>query len=256
MPRGAARVILDVIERMGVTILPNWRMERHAMASCLRSLFELLAVDCVLDVGANVGQYRTFLRDEVGFGGWIVSFEPIPGNVAQLRMRAAADPRWRIEPFALGALSGPATFNVTAQSTFSSFLQPNDASVALFSREVDVTERIDVEVRTLDDVLPSIERELGVSRVYLKMDTQGFDLAVVEGGTLTMPRLAGLQTEASVKPIYCDMPDYATVIARLESLGFELTGLFPVNSGTFPRMLEFDCVMVATTALATARRST
>lgn len=252
MPSSTTRKLLDAMERVGFTVLPRWRVERYPMAKCLRALFELLQVDCVLDVGANVGQYGNFLRYEVGYTGRIVSFEPIPRNVAALRERASADAAWQVEPVALGATAGQASFNVTATSVFSSFLQPNAASTDLFHGESAVTERIPVEVRTLDDVLPALAQQYGFVRPYLKLDTQGFDLEVVKGGAAGMHRICGLQTEASVRPIYCDMPDYATTIKELEALGFELTGLFPVNSGTFPRMVEFDCVMVATSFLERA----
>ena len=40
--------------------------------------------------------------------------------------------------------------------------------------------------------------------------------------------------------IYEGMPDYATTIRELEGLGFELCGLFPVASGTFPRLVELS----------------
>src|SRR5512141_1499824 len=182
MPRGPASAILDVLERMGYTLLPNWRVARYPMTMCLRELFALLEVDLVLDVGANVGQYRNFLRAEVGYTGRIVSFEPIPRNVARLREHAAGDPAWLIEPFALGSASGPATFNVTAESVFSSFLQPTADSANLFHADSAVTERIAVEVRTLDEVLPGLEREFAPRRMYLKLDTQGYDLEVVRGG--------------------------------------------------------------------------
>jgi FkbM family methyltransferase len=249
MAAGATRRLLDAIERLGLTVLPNWRVERYPMARCLRALFAQLRVDCVLDVGANVGQYRNFLRYEVGYTGRIVSFEPVPRNLLVLRERAANDDAWTIEPFALGATVGEASFNVTATTLFSSFLRPNEASVDLFQGENAVTERITVDVRRLDDVLPALERRFGITRPYLKLDTQGFDLEVVKGGAESMRRICGLQTEASVKPIYCDMPNYVTTIGQLEALGFELTGMFPLNSGTFPRLVEFDCVMVATAFL-------
>lgn len=245
MAQGATRAILDAIERRGYTVLANWRVERFPMARCLRDLFRLLGVDCVLDVGANVGQYRNFLRYEVGYEGRIVSFEPIPRNVEVLARRAAADEAWQIEPFALGATAGRSSFNVAAETVFSSFLQPTRGAADLFRGENEVTDRIEVEVRTLDDVLPELERRFAPKRIYLKLDTQGYDLEVVRGGRASMSRICGLQTEASVRQIYEGMPDYATTIREFEALGFELCSLFPVASGTFPRLVEFDCVMVA-----------
>jgi FkbM family methyltransferase len=245
MPRGAIRVMLDALERRGYTLLANWRVERLSMARCLRDLFRLLEVDCVLDVGANVGQYRNFLRYEVGYDGRIVSFEPVPRNIELLARRAATDAAWQVEPYALGATPGRSILNVTAETVFSSFLEPDRTAAELFHGESAVTDRIEVDVRTMDDVLPELDRRHAPKRVYLKLDTQGYDLEVVRGGHAAMRRICGLQTEASVRPIYHGMPDYATTIREFEALGFALCGLFPVASGTFPRLVEFDCVMVA-----------
>ena len=43
MSPGPAKAILDAIERMGYTLLPNWRVARYPLAMCLRELFELVA---------------------------------------------------------------------------------------------------------------------------------------------------------------------------------------------------------------------
>jgi hypothetical protein len=86
------RRLFSLAQTLGYTVLPNWRVEHHAQTVYLQNLFRLLAIDCVLDVGANQGQYRDFLRNDVGFEGAIVSFEPIPQHVETLRRRAASDP--------------------------------------------------------------------------------------------------------------------------------------------------------------------
>src|SRR5688500_2068285 len=56
-------------------------------------LLESERIDLVLDVGANVGQYASKLRD-AGYTGRIVSFEPYREAFAQLERNAARDPRW------------------------------------------------------------------------------------------------------------------------------------------------------------------
>jgi FkbM family methyltransferase len=144
----------------------------------LRRLFNLLRIDCVLDVGANLGQYHDFLRDKVGYTGLIVSFEPIPSHAQILRDRAQqSDPDWRVEGCALGAAPGTLKFNVMADSQFSSFLTPSHREVALFRDMNKVTDEITVEVRTLDTIIPRLRQK----NLYLNLDTQGFDLAVIKG---------------------------------------------------------------------------
>src|SRR4051812_49758697 len=56
----------------------NWIAERQ-----LAELLTRYAVNVVLDVGANVGQYGQLLR-RVGYTGHIVSFEPVPACFAEL----------------------------------------------------------------------------------------------------------------------------------------------------------------------------
>ena len=39
-----------------------------------------------------------------------------------------------------------------------------------------------MEIRTLDEAFPELKARLGFHRPYLKLDTQGFDLQVLQGG--------------------------------------------------------------------------
>jgi FkbM family methyltransferase len=228
-------------------LVPKSRTWRLHSAIHLKRLFDLLQIDCVLDVGANLGQYRDFLRDEIGFRGPIVSFEPIPWHARTLSERAKADESWVIEDYALGAGVGEAPFNVMRASQFSSFLAPDHAAVQCFETENQVDRLVTVPIKRLDEVFPGIARRFKCSRIYLKLDTQGYDLEVLKGAQTTMAQVQALQTEASVKPIYKAMPDYVAAIGAFEEFGFELSGIFPNNSGQFPNLIEFDAVMVRKT---------
>src|SRR5688572_30716617 len=70
-----------------------------------------LGIECVLDVGANVGQYGDMLR-AIGYTGLIVSFEPVDATFHELSRHAAEDANWRTIQMALGAEDGEATLNV------------------------------------------------------------------------------------------------------------------------------------------------
>jgi FkbM family methyltransferase len=238
---GTVQLFDDAVDYFLVPKSRSWRLPG---AVHLKRLFDLLRIDCVLDVGANLGQYRNFLRDEVGFEGLIVSFEPIPSHVRTLSERARSDELWVVEGYALGESTGEAPFNVMANSQFSSFLTPDHNAVELFEAENQISRQVTVPVRILDDVFPDIKRRFNCKSVYLKLDTQGYDLEVLKGAANTLSTIRALQTEASVKPIYKGMPDYTASIGTLEGLGFELSGIFANNSGHFPRLIEFDAVMV------------
>ena len=237
--------LLAVLERAGYTVIPNWRLAKHPQASYLKLLLKFLDVDCILDVGANLGQFRDFLRDEVGFDGIIISFEPISDLAQQLQDRAKRDNKWLIKQFALGSAEGRAPFNVMASSQFSSFLSPEHSLTPMFLATNVVTRIVDVEIRTLDAILPELRTQLGFSSVYLKLDTQGFDLEVMKGAGQSLECVRGLQTEVSVTPIYSGVQRYEASLPVFESLGFEISGVFPNNPQHFPHLVEFDCHMIS-----------
>jgi FkbM family methyltransferase len=239
------RTVKNAAKTLGYTIIPNWRLERYSSASYLQKLLDFLEIDCILDVGANIGQYRGFLRNEVGYDGIIVSFEPIAQHAEVLRRSALSDKKWIINEYALGDSPGSKTFNIMANTVFSSFLEPDHSKVNTFRAMNVVTHRVEIQMRTLDEVLPELEAQVGKKNLYLKLDTQGFDLEVMHGAGRCIDSIRALQTEASVTPIYSQMPNYATSIRTLQDLGFELSGIFPNNPGHFPALIEFDCFMIA-----------
>jgi FkbM family methyltransferase len=237
------RRVAEVAHHLGYTVIPNWQMDTYRAAAFLGRLLEYLQIDCVIDVGANAGQYRKFLRDEVGFDGLIASFEPIPDLAEKLRRDSKADPQWIVDGCALGSSTGTMTFNVMAGSEFSSFLSPIEDQTASFGGANKVEQTVEVEVKVLDDVIPKLRTERGVRNIYLKLDTQGFDLEVLKGADQSLASVSGLQSEMSVRPIYANMPKYSDVISYLDQRGFVMSGMFPNNAGHFPLLIEFDCYM-------------
>ena len=91
--------VLRVSRSMGYDIVPLREMKERDFALHLGELLAHLKIDCVLDVGANVGQYRDFLRDKVLFDGIIISFEPVshfrfdPSDWRNRRLLSRAAPR-------------------------------------------------------------------------------------------------------------------------------------------------------------------
>ena len=236
--------VLKVSRFFGYEIVPLGETKARDFALYLRAVLAHQNIDCILDVGANVGQYHDFLRDKVLYGGPIVSFEPISRNVDRLRKRARFDGAWHIEGYALGAAEGTLPLNVMVSDQFSSFLEP-DNSRAPDIGELNVPRHIEtVAVRTLDTVLPALRERLGFERPYLKLDTQGFDMEVLRGGRDSLSTVLALQTEASVIGIYKGMPTYMETIRYLGECDFELSGLYPVARDRSLRLFEFDCVMI------------
>lgn len=200
------------------------------------------AIDCVFDVGANAGQYARRLRQS-GYRGEIVSVEPIPRLAAQLRVDAARDPHWFVEAIALDESEADVTFNVMASSVFSSLKRPNSAQTNRFDSLNVVAETVEVHTQRLDALYDAYVAKLGFARPFLKMDTQGNDLAVARGAGNRLRLFAGLQSELSFTALYEQQSGYREVLDFYESAGFILTNLMPAESWNFPALIEADCIM-------------
>jgi FkbM family methyltransferase len=197
-------------------------------------------VTLVLDVGANSGQYATALRRN-GYAGRIVSFEPLAAAHAALTATAADDPGWTAAPrCAVGAEAGTVTINVSPESDMSSLLPMTDtAERHLASARPTSTES--VAMTTLTAELP---RYAGADdTVFVKSDTQGYEAAVLDGLGDAVARVAGLQLELSLVPVYDGQPDHLVLQNRLAALGFTPHLVVPGYwSRHYGRMLEYDVV--------------
>lgn len=218
-------------------------LARQHVAWVLREL----DVNCVLDVGANIGQYAQRLRAE-GYGGRIVSFEPVAGLAAQLREAAQGDPDWSVVQCALGEADEETEINVRP-GAMSSLLPSSDFGKS-WSKRLRKTERETIRVRRLDGLFEEAVAGIEEPRVFLKLDTQGFDLQAFAGAGECIKQIAGLQSEVSCVPIYDDMPRLPEQIAAYEAAGFEITGMFPVTRhAPTLRVIEFDVLMVRAEAV-------
>ena len=234
----------NTLSRFGYEIIPSWRMEQYDFANHLRELFKLLDIKCVIDVGANRGQYRDFLRAHVGYEGLILSFEPVSSLADYLFSKSKSDPFWEVFPFALGSSETTHSINVMTSDQFSSFLTPDHTVVADFTEKNKIDHQEQVLVRKLDILIDDLKKKYSIQNIYLKLDTQGYDLEILKGAENTLCEIMALQSEVSVLRIYAGMPDFLTTIKLLNEKGFDISGMFPVSRDRYLRVVEFDAVMV------------
>ncbi len=205
----------------------------------LITLFEKLDINCVLDVGANMGQYAGNLR-RAGYKGLIISFEPVGECYEYLKKQESEN--WIIHKLALGSEQKSMEINITNKSVFSSFLKPNEYSDQRFNQSARIDHTETVEVKRLDDIFDDIIK-IDHPRIFLKLDTQGFDLEVLKGATQSLKHVAGLQSEISCKAIYSGMPSHIESLQFIEQLGYEITDIYPLaHDKQDMSLLEFDCV--------------
>jgi len=201
----------------------------------LRQLFKLYEFNCVIDVGAHKGLFGRLVRS-IGYTGPLLSFEPLKKNFEELQDVLEGDPQWKAFNVALGARESTAEINVANETMLSSFLSVSEYGSLTFGRDAAVVQAEVVQVETLDNHLSDIQKLISNPRIFLKLDSQGFDVEVIKGATQTLPHVHGLLSEVSVKPIYTGMPAWRDAISIYESYGF-------VASDRALRVIEYDCVM-------------
>jgi FkbM family methyltransferase len=206
----------------------------------VRSIIERLKIDVVIDVGANEGQFAQQLRSF--YRGEIYSFEPVSSVFEKLAEAASADPKWHVYKLALGSQEATQTINVSDSTVFSSLLKTNNYCVQRFGDSSRGRKEEVVSIKRLDELLETIAPDIENKRVFLKMDTQGFDMEVFKGLGNKLKHVIALQSEVSLISIYEGMPHWIESISTYEKAGFGVVGLFPVTRDS-GRIIEYDCLL-------------
>lgn len=196
------------------------KVAQHAFATLLRG-FDARRL---LDVGANIGNFATEIRD-LGFEGMIYSVEPQAGCRRKMTRSSREDLRWIVLPSqGAGAEDGVMTLNVTENGYSSSFLLPH-ANHLRAEPTVRVVSGETVFVSRTCGLLPPAE----IARIdALKVDTQGYELNVLQGLAGQFAALKLIMVELSAVPTYAEGPSLSDVAHYLsESLGFVQVSLTP-----------------------------
>ena len=207
-----------------------------------RRLMTVSQIGVVLDVGANTGQYGQELRGELGYSGFICSFEPMSAAFRELQARASGDPDWQTFNVALGDTVGTTSINIAGNSYSSSILDMLPAHEAAAPESTFVgTEEI--RMRTLDsifeDVCPRGER------VYLKIDTQGFEGRVLRGAQESLPKIDAVQLELPLVPLYDGELPFVDLCKFMLGEGYTLVALDPgFTDPRTGRLLQVDGIFV------------
>ncbi|MEX2455564.1 MAG: FkbM family methyltransferase [Rhodospirillaceae bacterium] len=186
-------------------------LERTALARPLREAgFRLW------DIGARGGIDPHFAP--FAFSIDAVGFEPDP---AAFRLLVPSG-RWRSERFfetAIAGTTGPGILNIPEDPAGASLLE-HDPAVgdryglgALF----DVRHRLAIDTRTMDDAV----RTLGVPPPnLLKLDVEGLELAILEGGLPQLGGVVAVKLEAAFLRHRRNQPLVGDLVAFMEVQGF------------------------------------
>jgi FkbM family methyltransferase len=197
-------------------------------------------IDTVLDIGANKGQTGQELR-RYGYRGKIISFEPLPGPHALLQAAAKGDEQWMVAPrMAVGEQAGTVTLNQSVSTEMSSILPVGNNLVKAMPNAA-TEQEVEATVTTLVEIISS--RCQPADRIFVKIDTQGYERQVLAGLGSLWNRVAGFHIEMSLLPLYEGEMLFDQIIALLKEHGFEAYLLYDTSfSKVLKRQLQLDGV--------------
>lgn len=225
------RVLRAIYKRLGIIHLGRRRVRD------LIDFIEDRKIDVVIDVGANIGQFGQSLRAG-GYCGKIVSFEPVASEFQTLSKKAAADGNWEAHHCGLGAASGEAVIHVAELTVFSSIL-PSTSAAALHDSRTAIERNETIRIRTLDEVAASL-----AGNILLKIDTQGYERQVIDGGPQTVSRAKGILMELPIIHVYEGEWQFHEALKFMSDVGFVPAQIQPVgyHGKDTVSLIEVDCL--------------
>ena len=212
-------------------------------AGALKDILRSRGINCVIDVGANRGQFALLVR-KLGYQGRIVSIEPGSEAFRTLEALAASDKEWLVLRMALGSKPGKAKLHITSSDNLSSLLPQTTYAHIYFPDASQVVQTEEVSMSTLALLFDELVRGIPEPRVLLKVDTQGYDFYVLKGAEPVLPRISALHIEVAFVPLYSGVPSWHEIISWCEGQGFGLYGLFPVLRDPNGHLVEADAILV------------
>ncbi len=181
----------------------------------------------ILDVGAHQGSFTDlalpyFKPDHV----WMV--EADPDYSAALKVRYAATPAVTVLPCAILNASGHVELRVNSHRDSSSILPIESISEKTFGLTMTETATVNVPACTLDELF---ERERITRIDLMKVDIQGAERLMIEGGTKALARVELLYIELSYERFYAGAPLAHEMEDLLWQRGFRLRSLHESRLG-------------------------
>ena len=184
--------------------------------------------------GAILSKYPVTLIDIGASGGmeppWnlldknleVVGFEP---DAAAFDALTERDSRIAIEQKYLNTAlyneNSEIDFHITRRQGHSSVFEPDKDVIGRFSfsERYDVLETKKIAARRLDEAL----QEADITNAdFIKIDTQGSELAILQGGEKTLSVCFGVEVEVEFLPLYKNQPLFSELETFLRDYGFEL----------------------------------
>ena len=201
---------------------------------------ESFEIKTVIDVGANIGQFAVD-ASELYPDAVIYSFEPLPGPYSQLLINTKSFSKFNPYNIALSDHKGTTKMYSNEFSQSSSILEMAESHKKAFPHSKNATP-VKVKVQTLDAIFNGVELD---TDILLKIDVQGSEKQVLDGGKETIKKVKVIIIETSYISLYKDQSLFGDIHNYLAELGFRFHGnLGQLLHPTDGSILQGDSVFI------------
>ncbi len=188
----------------------------------MRHRAEIAGIDSIWDVGANQGQFA-FMAHQVWPELPIYSFEPDPDIFAELEFT-----------FKQYAISGQVFCCALGSEIVSKELlrypsNVNNSFLPRIGNEQEIQDKVSVNCTTLDEISQQIQK---YSNVFLKLDVQGYELAVLSGALEFLSCCRYVQIEVSLVSSYYSGAKADEVMRFMREQGFQCVEILDLLRNT------------------------
>ena len=197
-------------------------------------LKNLKAVHSIIDVGSNKGQFL-ILADKFFPKAIKFSFEPQDKPLV-LQKKILKKKKVKFYRFGLGEYADKKTFYITNREDSSSFLKPNSK----ICKDYEIVREQTFNIKTLDSVMKNYNLK---KKVLLKLDVQGYELAVLKGSLNTLKKVDYIILEISFKKIYKNQVSKNNLINFLKKNNFytkDITNITKLKNDLFQADYLFE----------------
>ena len=193
------------------------------------------------DIGARYGIHYLYLELLNLKKFSVVGFEPDPEEVTKL-VQAKNSGIKKIFPLALAESKGMRKIYITKHPGCSSLYPPNQKLLSQYLSS-DFFELIDtklIETISLDEFIEQFDV---VPPDFLKIDIQGAEYEVLQGGKLTLNNVVGIFLETQLRELYLGAPLFPEIHSLLTNQGFRLI-FCEYNADLGGEIVEFDVAYI------------
>lgn len=232
------KAIMHILHALGYEL-------NHLKKNTRESLLGLTSypIRTIIDVGANRGQFAGMILRAFP-GAKIHCIEPLSGPYHDLEKWAAeGGGNISLHNVALGNAEGDIKMNLHIEhDVSSSILDVSQENISLFP-QTGKQRTIIVHQTTLDDLFGSKACSLEKD-ILVKMDVQGYEDRVIQGGIKTLGKARACIMEVCLESLYLEQASFRGLVDMMYDLKFRYAGNLQQTQGKNDNVIFIDAVFI------------